>query len=404
MGQEKTLYIQNFRQYHHALQELRKLAELPDAILSSADRQGMVLANWLFMILAMLRGDIAECFTHYRNGTRLTGKWKMWLQTKLYRPSDRYSLHAADSLVYLCIRCHSIMIHLRPTDYIADSVWPGCKLVLRDHPFISLTEACFELELIWNISLDATMELLSPDPNTVEEVSRIENIRNSIRKRATLWQQKFADFDSTRGQSHQLATAVLRIRLCTTTILLFAEAGNCAMSWDQMETAFDDVLEQAQHIIHLREARMDSFLNHKTQGRAVTVAPMINECLYVTVRLCRSPDIRRRAVALLRDDFFLSPTIDTALYIGMSEALINIEEKSWVNSTRQNPASTCGCIFDQFICQGHRVRATAMEYPSEGTAILCAKTYNDIENYRPWQKVDVAYGAYKGKERPVPSM
>ncbi|KAJ3496051.1 hypothetical protein NLG97_g2951 [Lecanicillium saksenae] len=409
-GEQKSLSLQPTEQYIAAIQQMGRLTKRDSLTLEQ--KRDIVLVSLLFTVLSFIRGDIQDCNLHTASSFKLIESWKLWEQTRLYRSRDKHSVHTADSLIYFCVRIETMGSHLRKPDHFYDYFWEGCSLKLRDDPFISLTEAYFELELICNAGTDITVR---PGPKRVkftdDEIQAAEGLRGRYRDRLAKWEGKFRDFAWSCLEGDRLAVAILELRAAMMRRIVFTEDALTVSEtcWDSSAAEFARLIGLAKEILAWRYAALGQDGNnphgHKSRhgGRTMSVGPMVNETLYLIARLCRDPIVRRQAIALLAHDFHLSPGIDTLLYIFMASAIRDQEEREW-NKAHQfrGVASVCGCSRVQHvICDDHRICTSCLDGATRNSAVLWVKTVDDVNRDEAWRKIPMQYGSYHPELTPL---
>lgn len=404
-----ALLLQPFYQYQSALQRMRDLIALP--FVTDTTKIDIILASQLFVILAMLRGDNMEMMAHYQNTCMLVGHWKTWAETRIHRRLDKHALHASDSLVYTCFRTDSLFLFMQPPSYKYHSFWEGCTLRLRDDPFISLTEAYFELEPIWN---NVVKVAVHPGPEGPEFLNDgFEFTRGVIqhyKERLAKWGRKLAELKlRCKGASDKMALAILGLRATTIRLLLY----NCALKisclcWDACIGAFARLIHHAKLLIELRYAASEQSNTPSMTaalggisgitGRSMILSPMTNETLYLVGRLCRDRVIRRKACALLAHDFYLTPSVHTLLYIHLADAQIRLEEAQWhAESEKTSKAtdantSSCSCNCELgHVCDACRVYETALSDLTATSAVLHFRTVDDYRHSRAWRITPLSF-------------
>ncbi|KAJ6782228.1 hypothetical protein PWT90_08856 [Aphanocladium album] len=409
-GEQRSLSLQPFEQYGAVIRQMKRLTKRGSLTLEQ--KRDIVLVSLLLCVFSFMRGDIQDCNTHTMSSFKMIQDWKLWEQTRLYRARDIHSVHAADSLIYFCVRIETIGSHLRKPGHFYDYMWEGCSLKLRDDPFISLTEAYFELELICNAGTDITVR---PGPKPVkfddEGIRNAEELRRRYRIRLIKWEGKFKDFARSCRESDRLAVAILELRAAMMRRILFTEDALTVSEtcWDSSTAEFARLIGAAKEIIAWRYAAMGQDGNnphgHKSRhsSRIMTIGPMVNETLYLIARLCRDPIVRRQAIALLAHDFHLSPGIDTLLYIFMGDVIKDQEEREWDKVHQfQGIPSACGCSRAQHvICDDHRICTSCLDDATRTGAVLWVKTVDDVNRDEAWRKIPMQYEAYRPELAPL---
>lgn len=358
------------------------------------DLEHMLIANVLFMILSWLKGDLSKTFTLGANGLNLIRKYKLWERTRLYRSDHQDVLFPVDSICMMYVRADTITIHRRRSLLLSHTPWPESPQ-LRDNPFVSVTQAYFELEVLWKAAQEITLSISAPPGVCPKEA---EAYRESYRMHFRDWERKFYDLHITKRlqRSDKPALLVLEIRVVLLKIILGLTISQLEVSFDKFTSEFESTIVLAEEA-YKEKCRLSGtgFGIAKTSrdDKTITITPWLGELLFLVARRCRHPTIRRRAVALLVCDFYRSAAVDTSLYICMAKSIIEIEEKEW-----NDGVSPCGCISHVFVCNGHRIRSTSVFYPAEGIAELTAITVDNWVHNNPPQKVILKYGLYKGEQ------
>ncbi|ATY62991.1 C6 zinc finger domain [Cordyceps militaris] len=410
------LPLQPYYQYQAALQSMRRLVALP--FVTDTTRISMIVASQLFVVLAALRGDNAEMTAHYQNTCMLVGLWRTWAQTRIHRRRDRHTVLAADSVVYACFRADSLLLFLQPPGYRYHSYWDGCTLRLRDDPFVSLTEAYFELEPVWNNVVKAAVHPGPEVPDFITDGGEFtQHVLDHYKERIAKWERKLDALRRQRcGGDAQDAPrlAVLELRAATVKMLLYTFALEVsALCWDACTADFGRLLDGAKRLMEMRYAaarRQDTpsvtTAVGDTPGRAgrlMALSPMTNETLHLVARLCRAPALRRRACALLAHDYHLAPSVHTLVYMHLADAQMRFEEAEWqqaepgarCGATRMGSAA-CECSRARsFVCDGHRVYQTALEDMTATGAVLLLRTVDGFAHSRPWRRLPLYFTLQK---------
>jgi hypothetical protein len=200
------------------------------------------------------------------------------------------------------------------------------------------------------------------------------------------------------------------MRILLMRIILGLDVTRSEMSWDEFNALFQSALALAEELLLGQQQATRRIISDvrkaspKTSqvGKEWAVALLLDVSLFLVARRCRHPGIRRRALALLEHYFSLTLGMDTAIFIGMTKAIIAVEEVAWASfpeGKRDELAAPapCGCARGVFICNGHRVIKTAVAYPSEGMANLLVVTGDDEQHGRPGRRIPLAYGKYTGE-------
>lgn len=403
-----VLPLQPYYQYQAALRSMRDLISLP--FVTDTTKIDIIVTSQLFIILATLRGDNLEMMAHYKYTCMLVGLWKIWAQTRIHRRLDKHSIQAADSVVYTCFRIDSLFLFMQPPSYTYHSYWEGCTLRLRDDPFVSLTEAYFELEPIWNNIVKVAIHPGPEGPEFVKEGQDfIQHICDHYKERLLKWNRKLDDLRlRCREVEDWPALAVLDLRAATIKVLLYKCAHEVSsLCWDACAALFGNLLDDAKPLIQLRyasagqkEAVSAAAAVGGTLGltsRSMTLSPMTNETLYLVARLCRDPDIRRRACAFLAHDYHLTPSIHTLLYMHLADAQIRLEENEWqIEAEVHENNSSCGCSREhRFVCDGHRVYQTALDEMTSAGAVLHLRTVDDYLHNRHWRTLTLQFSLHE---------
>ncbi|KAJ6784060.1 hypothetical protein PWT90_00347 [Aphanocladium album] len=261
----------------------------------------------------------------------------------------------------------------------------GCTLRLRDDPFISLTEAHFELEPMWNNVIKGAIHPGPEGPVFQQDGQAFaEQFMQYYKERHSKWQRKPADLRVHCCElGERTAFSVLDLRAETIKVLLYNYAFKVSIiSWDSCEAALEMLVNDAKLLIELRYAASQRHQTSTTsaalsstpgtRGRVTTLSPITNETLYLVARLCHSPVLRRRACDSLAHDYYLAPSVPTLLYMHLADTQIDIEEAEWRKEFGSKSRITlvgadfCDCDNERaFICDGHRIYQTALDESSK---------------------------------------
>ncbi|KAJ3492531.1 hypothetical protein NLG97_g5330 [Lecanicillium saksenae] len=303
-------------------------------------------------------------------------------QARDFHPRDKDALCTADSLLYMCTRFDTILLHMRQPEYSEDDGGPKCKPEPRDVPFVSVTDAYLQLEIIFNYTADI---IISPGPNAVfwnsQHTEQMEWSIQIMRQRLSRWEGHFKQLKLRAENRHALPLKLLELRVKLLRLLMHAKSSNTPdeLCWDDFKAQFSLMIEDAKTILVMRYAALAQSGKSPQRTRTFTVTPMIKDLLYIIARLCRDPAIRRRTFALFAHDYYVSPDADTPTYIAMATAIKQLEETEWrATAVLQRNEPSCGC-----------------KGSTRGYATLWVKTVDDVYNDGDWRKVQIKYGSYQ---------
>ncbi|KAJ3498446.1 hypothetical protein NLG97_g1115 [Lecanicillium saksenae] len=291
---------------------------------------------------------------------------------------------------------------MRTPEYKEDLGIPHRVPRWRDAPFISITDAYLQLELIFNYTTDIILTP-GPDASFWDEVHiglmswQVGRLRRQLDK----WEFHFKELILPQAGRDTIALKLLELRLKLLRLIMRAKDFGTPneLCWDSFTSEFLILVEDAKNILVMR---YNALSNGKTapqrqQTATFTITPMMKDALYIITRICRDSRVRRRIAALSDHDYYLSPDIDTPIYIAMARAIIEVEETGWGLASRlERLELSCACDeAAQFICDGHRVRCTCLEAATGSHATLWVKTVYDVYNDRAWARIQIQYGSYK---------
>lgn len=390
-----ALPLQPYYQYQTALQRMRDL--ISSDTVADQVKFDIILASQLFVILSMLRGDVAETASHYHHTCMLIGLWRTWAETRIHRRLDKYTIQTSDSLVYVCMRTNSLILYMVNTKYLSHSYWEGCSLRLRDDPFISLTEAYFELEPFYDNVTQCCVHPGPEDPQYISYPYFITELYDHYDARLVKWEGKWAELVPRCNEpGDELRISVLNLRVSLVKLLLrYRVLQPTELYWDDCTDVISALVDECKKVIELRYAssRRRMALEDTNsiwekggqQGLAVAITPMSNDTLYTIIRLCRDPVVRRRACALLLHDFYLTPSIHTLLFIHMADVQIRLEEARWQDQSatpsddEASETPACECSREHsYICDGHRIFQTCIDDMSSAGAVFYYRTVEDF--------------------------
>lgn len=352
---------------------------------SPVDKEALLMASVLFTGLCSLRGDHRQAFVHMRNGLRLFHQWRPWESRS--QPRAPGGVLPIDSLITLFNRLDSQALNLMDDAMRATwepNVYPRQTLTT---PFTSATEAYFEFELLFNglLELMQRREFLSMEivPNPLHKV------RDSYRGSFHVWAAKFSNFQASPFVKPADENAILSLRIwqLTAQIALDLDVTNIGMCWDEFHAQFERIVDLTEQLLGNQYA--GSQADARPRAPVFSFAAQTCEPLYLVAESCRNSVTRRRAIELLRRWPRREGLWDSVLAATVGEAIM-LREESGAEADRLC-GGDCECVKGVYICAGHRVLDTDLEFFEEGHGSIMLKTVNDVRHGKPGQTLHLRW-------------
>lgn len=343
-----------------------------------ADKTSILIANLLFLRCCMNRGDAKAGEAIVASSVQLIHHWRMWNYETSPTPVP------INLVVLFFSKMGRFLYQSLLTTGHSPWQWEEGLAAIQDQPFLSCTDACLEMEMIWT-GARAIIEELPVQPR-IKQVTRAYDAQAKFRLNLSTWSSKF---DVLHKQPHILKTdqvriTILLVRKALVYILLHVDIGRLETSWDDFNDEFERAILLAESVL---------VIGTKSNEKPI-FTPMLAKSLHFMARVCRHPQLRRRVVDLLKPQLSMvrllsmeedySPT-------QIQETIIAVEESGWAMIKIGQPDCGClvSCVPDRYICSNHRVVAVDVN-PRPGKASeLRLRTRADVLHQRPGHVVFV---------------
>lgn len=366
-------------------------------------QQGIVLAaNVLFITCCFQREDMMECVVHFNNALQLIRRWGFWNQ----RQAGQVSMSACKSkasapetvlpTTALLLFFVQLDAHCQDDSSAAHAwQWGPALLSLQDKPFVTLSDACLELEMMW-IGVRGFFNAMPLCLVASSQRDCVHNRRHMIRKYFENWVAKFHKFRhsqvyTTRDDEGLIST--LDARHIILGILLSVDIHNREICWDAFERQFERAISSIETLFEIGDAQSTKSWR-RGEGGSVSYTPSLTKLLHHVAKICRHPVLRRRAISLLRRqrqiDNRSTEEIDITFFTQSAEAIVSLEESEWHARSDQPKPQECICIPGRFICNGHRVFDCHINHTAFDQRELVFRTVNDVIHNRTSRSIPLS--------------
>ncbi|KAJ6787430.1 hypothetical protein PWT90_03270 [Aphanocladium album] len=236
---------------------------------------------------------------------------------------------------------------------------------------MSIIQAYVEFEMIW-ISVWATWNNLPLRPTQTDTRVATSALR-----------------------SNSLQVSILKIRSILINILFCVDLDWSESLWDK--TCWDDFWHRFAGAYNLLEVTLEK--ENKATKKSefdAQFTPSLYKALNFIARMYRQPELRRKAIALLRKSLTvatgrLSKISGNLVLELISDQIFEVEEKAWTDdAAKEDCGESPRCVKDKFICNMHRVtRVLAPREIAERGVDYTLLTTGDVLNDRPGRKESV---------------
>ncbi|TQW07570.1 dihydrolipoyl dehydrogenase [Cordyceps javanica] len=370
---KNSLYAFALLQHNASIRHMVKIAQ--QASPSYADQEAFMLVSMLYTGLCCLQGDVAQAAEHARTSILLFYQWRFWEHQQQGRRDHILSPGALISLIslYESQIFGRIRDVPRPNWYLESTLPTG-----PSEPYQSMSEAFVDIQPMLTAIFQAFPMVTLPG-----DISKITDYDDRVRQyknRFTVWRLKFNALLDTRPDDSSTKRGAIQLQLMEVAVYvcLHLDRSLGEESFDHFTESFARINNLSRQLIHLeREAEARQGIDGQGFSYSVSVA----ELLFGVGRTCRDRLIRREAVALLRQwprrDGVWRPIVVAA----MCAAIIELEEGTWYHARSIEP-DKCSCVYEELICNNHRVGRLELRMSAPGQASVYFRTVSDVRHQR----------------------
>lgn len=363
------------KQYNKSIQALSELCSKP--VLGLEDRIVVLATCAIFSSMCVLQSQQHQAYMHIRNGLKIISEWEFDYQ-EVTVCGDYV---AASMLVLIFTRLDSQVI---PYMFACDdaTTWIDRQVVpLYAHAtFLTLFDAYVSIEaiyngvmrLMWRFNKRGANYRPIPLPDREAQLQLLQ-----------AWDQQLAIVLETLSAEARNSKAVDLLMVRRTLAGLFYH-----VDLAPGELAADLYLAESVELVD-RVARIlgDGGNVHLQRTKAAyTLETGIVEPLFWVAVRCREPQVRRRALRLLRQYPRREGICDGIVAAGTVDKLIEIEETGCPRA-RGDPEKASPCNDGQWVCEKHRVSTWDFVLRSESEVAVTYRTVEDFALDRPGTKL-----------------
>ncbi|OAA66154.1 C6 zinc finger domain protein [Cordyceps fumosorosea ARSEF 2679] len=409
--QRQEHYRFALRQHNEAIAHLVALAQNRKED-DARSAEVLLMASVLFTGLSSLRGDPREAMMHASHGLRVAQQWQFLEKTE---EDAECGVSGASSSSTAADH------HMLPTKSLVGLIdgfevqymWTGARQpILRRGglprevpvaPFRSATEACFELQrLVGGLLIAVRNEKERRTAGTSAcgvpgAPAPVPDLRQPYRHALSAWKVKFSHLKWSQrlrqSTDHHLDSCalVLDIWLCGAEIASSLDLSQYELAWDTFAARFRRIIKLT-HKLVAEEALQEEEVGRRRRRRPVySFSPSVCEPLFMVASSCRDGQLRREAIALLRQRPRREGIWDARLMAAIAEAKMHIEESGVVAAVEGMMMGGCGCIPGVYVCNTHRVFFMDIEFLPDRAAMAVMKTLQDVAINSEGQIVRVTY-------------
>jgi len=342
------------RHHQFALKEYGKaIRQMSEALARGRkDIRTALIVCLLTIVFESFNGEIPTAMLQVRNGLNLIKEWKERLADSVAfelkpRTPDRELVHAFERLD----NNYSMIGDAKPVDFHdprIENIHASRGMIPKR--FSSPVEASMYIESIINCMFhwiaaayawgsqdkDEAKHRSEPDQASAAEVARVklrmrtfEQQRQAYLEGFQYWFRSFEPLlEASRDPRHHdhIACTALHLRYKAVFTSLKADHFKDEMCYDRYTDDFRDIVEMAERLIQINEGV-------EVHGRAkFTFDGPILTSVYIVTLKCRDPDIRRRAIKLLKGRPRREGIFDSTLTTNVALLQMRIEEAGRVGN------------------------------------------------------------------------
>ncbi|RAH87322.1 hypothetical protein BO86DRAFT_1071 [Aspergillus japonicus CBS 114.51] len=363
------------KQYNKSIQALSELCSKP--VLSLEDRIVVLATCAIFSSMCVLQSLQHQAYMHIRNGLKIISEWEVDYQevtvcgdyvaasmlvlifTRLDSQVIPYMFACAQSKTWIDrqvvpLYAHATFLTLFDAYVSIEAIYNGViRLVWKfnkrgaDYCSISVAEREAQLQLLqaWDIQLDIVLETMPADARDSKAVDLL------LARRALAG--LFYHVDLSPGELASDFHLAESLQLVERVARILGDVGDG----------------------HLQRIKA-----------AYTLETGIVEPLFWVAVRCREPQVRHRALRLLRQYPRREGICDGVVAARTVEKVIEIEETGCPRA-RGDPNKASPCSDGQWVCENHRVTTWDFVLQSESQVAVMYKTVEDFALNRPGTRV-----------------
>ncbi|KAK2593392.1 hypothetical protein QQS21_008923 [Conoideocrella luteorostrata] len=382
------------KQYAKSLKFVMDMIQ-SDRPLSYSDKATILTTNFLFVLHCAQQNTLPESLLHLMNGFKLIQHWRFWeppLDYNASLSSSSSSLQPAHSAlpnmpVLSCyIQTEEGMANDMPAASSWAWQWEHAVFSVQKRPFISLSDAHLEIEMIW-IGARSLVKRMPLKPNQAE-VNFLEEKRMGLCVYTQNWAMRLGAFQASHhiSESDNARISILKVRKILLDVLLSVDVNQFEICWDAFQPQFERAILLVEALLHKHEGDHTAKPEHV---EPYSLLPILTNSLHYICRVCRCPSLRRRAIALLKEQQRterIFGVLGGLVQITQSaEMMMHLEERAWVlGRNTQDDNLECICLAGKYICSNHRVFELNIDHSRR---VFSIRTVGDIVQNRPAQTV-----------------
>lgn len=397
-GDQRTrqyYYTFALEQYNRSIQWLVNAARPAEADQQRmlANQETMLLAGMIYTGISCLQGDTRQAVSHVSNVLGLFYQWQYWERSEepqCTRAARAGNVVCARSLVALITNFEGQFLnrlHQVPRPLLRWGVTPQpCS----SEPFTSVMEAYAEFLPLKNGLLESWRYFEHP----ADVVRPSLNMYQSYCVELRVWVSKFEDLlvrsrekypDPCSDPDWEALAIMQQLRKGVETCFEVDTAAS-TLKFEKLQPRFVEVL----HLLEeLHENRRKYSKPRGTTPVVFSFSHSVAEIFFWVIANNRDRDLRTRALDLLRkwnekdgiwDSTFMANILEAAIHEEERgpRKLQDMREQADIDGNDNNDApGRCDCVLDGWICEGHRIYKTWVEFRDDSTADFYMLTPND---------------------------
>ena len=390
-AQHSETYTFALREYNTAISLAVEMAQRQH--LDFAEKETLVMASLLFVIVAILAGNAMESLTHFFGSAGLFQEWRLWESSPPQSTGpSRYrsgKLLPMDSLVALFNRlaCQRLILQDGLRHNIATMRFLPRRPKPLEEPFDSLTDAYFELEPLYNRLWVAGAALVYDRWEDLQQPAR--DIVPDIRHKYRVWKQRYDEFCAHNPKALEddlEASLLLRLRTHLMPVMIASDPADAStletfdrFAADGTFRAMVDLTAKVKnmHLARLRRAnRRSGIFSMSFSGSEATIIAAI--CC------CADLETRHRAIGMMQDWPLLEGMFDMRRIRVRCETYARIEEAMATSTDPVDSEPNCRCVAGEYVCFMHRINSHSIR-STQNKFVFSFRTVGDVMRGRPFR-------------------
>lgn len=380
--------------YEFSLQQyskcIRCLTQINGPAIEPADQEMLLMTCTLLANYCNMAAEPTEALTHVKNGMQLFKQWKYWQHSSDLSSTTRPRNCVAPVASIIMPFMRSEVQALHQADRVPEPLHDislNSALIDANTPFKSTTEAYLALMPIFFFSSWGWLER-SQSLSLVSQDDEDKSCRKYL-PMFQMWKTKFGAFTAFR-QRHKpkedddidpldnIRLTALQLFELLGDVIFYLDTSKEELAWDDFTAKFYKIVDICENF--LERAYRTRLRSKQVESHVSSFLSRASPVLRMVARSCRHPQIRRRALEILKAHPYQDGIFTSDVNAQVAAILMQVEQDGAVMSPLKGG---CDCISDEFVCNSHRLVWISVQPSQDGKASLHVKSLHQVRNGLP---------------------